>query len=102
MSTAPVARRITGVLAAFRVNFTVTPWGITTVVALNTPLGGSGTVTVQGVGVHVGLNGPSAPVLPLLKVCAAAGVPARMTRATARRRPPRDRGLCRVIGCPPC
>jgi hypothetical protein len=63
IATFPVASRITGVLAAFRVKLTVTPAGILIVVKLNTPLGGRVSVVLL-----VGLKGPSAPVLPLLKV----------------------------------
>jgi hypothetical protein len=52
------------------------------VVKLKTPSAGRGTVTVQGVGAQVGLNAPSAPVLPLEKVCAAIGVANSKTAAT--------------------
>src|SRR5206468_5424073 len=61
--TLPLARSVTGVLAAFGMNFTVTPLGMLIVVKLNTPACGS--VNVLSV---VGLNAPSAPVLPLLKL----------------------------------
>jgi hypothetical protein len=88
--TAPWAKRITGVFAAFRVNLTVTPAGMMMVVKLKIPLGERATVTVHGVGVHVGLKGPSAPVLPLLKVWAAAGEPNNATRAAPRSRLPSD------------
>jgi hypothetical protein len=67
MVTLPVASIVTGVLAAFRVKVTVTPAGMLIVVKLNTPSGGSVSVVFV-----VGLNAPSAPVLPLLKVCAKA------------------------------
>jgi hypothetical protein len=63
--TLPLASMVTGVLAAFRVKVTVTPAGMLIVVKLNTPLGGRASVVLV-----VGLNAPSAPVLPLLKVCA--------------------------------
>jgi hypothetical protein len=63
--TVPVAKRITGVLAAFLVKVTVTPVGTLMVVKLKTPLGGSVRVVLL-----VGLKGPSAPVLPLLNVWA--------------------------------
>ena len=65
MVTLPLASNVTGVLAAFRVKVTVTPAGILIVVKLNTPLGGRVSVVLV-----VGLNAPSAPVLPLLNVCA--------------------------------
>ena len=68
---------MTGVLAAFRANVTVTPAGIVTVVKLKTPLGGSGTVVLA-----VGANTPSAPVLPLLNVCADTGHAHRIARRT--------------------
>src|SRR5262249_11381017 len=64
----PVARIVTGVFAALRVNRTVTPEGIVTFVKLKTPLGGTASVTFAG-----GANTPSAPVLPLLNVCADTG-----------------------------
>lgn len=70
--TSPLASMVTGVLAAFRVNVTVTPAGMLIVVKLSTPVEGSGIVTVHGVGVQVGAKAPSAPVLPLLNVCAIA------------------------------
>ncbi|MBI3722022.1 MAG: hypothetical protein HY248_05665 [Fimbriimonas ginsengisoli] len=78
MVTLPVASSLTGVLAAFRVNVTMTPAGIVIVVKLKMPESGSGTVTVfpltvlPGGTVVGGLKAPSAPVLPLLKVCASA------------------------------
>jgi hypothetical protein len=98
--TVPVARRIAGVLAAFRVKVTVTFVGMLIVVKLKTPLGGKGTVTVQGVGLQVGLKGPSAPVLPLLKLCAAPQV--GRSRRLAPRRPPTNRLLHRIMTSPPC
>jgi hypothetical protein len=64
MVTLPVASIVTGVLAALRVKVTVTPAGMLIVVKLNAPSGGSVSVVLL-----VGLNAPSAPVLPLLKVC---------------------------------
>jgi hypothetical protein len=71
ITTLPLASTVTGVLVAFRVKFTVTPAGMLIVVKLKTPSGGSVSVVLV-----VGLNAPSAPVLPLLKVCAnAAGLP---------------------------
>ena len=69
---------VTGVFAAFFVKRTVTPDGMLTVVKLKTPEGGSVRVVVA-----VGLNGPSAPVLPLLKVCAIAIPPPRTSRPDA-------------------
>jgi len=63
--TFPVARMVTGVFVAFRVNFTVTVFGMFTVVKLKTPLAGNVSVVFA-----VGLKAPSTPVLPLLKVCA--------------------------------
>jgi hypothetical protein len=65
MVTLPLASSVTGVLDALRVKVTVTPAGMLMVVKLNTPDGGSASVAFV-----VGLNGPSAPVLPLLNVCA--------------------------------
>jgi hypothetical protein len=44
MLTLPVARRITGAFAAFRVKVTVRPEGIVMVVKWKMPLGGKGTV----------------------------------------------------------
>ena len=49
--------------ATLGMNLTVTPLGMLIVVKLSTPAGGS--VKVLSV---VGLNAPSAPVLPLLKL----------------------------------
>jgi hypothetical protein len=89
MVTLPVARRIAGVFAAFRVKVTVTPEGILTVVKLNTPVGGRARMVLLA-----GLNGPSAPVLPLLNVCPSVGVPVNPRRAAPRRTPPRYRLLC--------
>jgi hypothetical protein len=63
--TLPLASSVTDVFATLRANRTVTPEGMLTVVKLKTPLGGRFTVTLP-----VGLNGPSAPVLPLLNVWA--------------------------------
>jgi len=60
-----VASKVTGVLAAFLAKVTVTPEGILIVVKLKTPFGGSVNVVVAA-----GAKAPSAPVLPLLKVCA--------------------------------
>lgn len=60
MTMSPDASMTTGVFAAFLWNVTVTPAGMFTEVKLNTPLAG-GCKTV----VAVGLNAPSAPVLPL-------------------------------------
>lgn len=68
MVTLPVASSVTGVLAAFRVNVTMTLAGMLIVVKLKTPFGDSANVVLV-----VGLNAPSAPVLPLLNVCASAG-----------------------------
>jgi hypothetical protein len=42
--TALVARSTTAVFAAFRLKVTVTPLGMVSVVKLNTPFGGNGTV----------------------------------------------------------
>jgi len=61
MLTLPLARITTGVLMVLRANVTVTLAGMVTVVKLKMPDGGSGTVVLT-----VGLNSPSAPVLPLL------------------------------------
>jgi hypothetical protein len=58
---------ITGVLVTFFWNLTVTPAGISTVVKLKIPLGG-----IVNVVFAVGLNAPSAPVLPLTKPAALA------------------------------
>src|SRR5262249_51059722 len=63
--TFPEARSVTGVFVALRVKLTVTPTGILMVVRLKIPLGGMATLVFA-----VGLNAPSAPVLPLLNVCA--------------------------------
>ena len=59
--TSPLASITTGVLVVFFLNVTVTPEGMFTVVKLNIPPGGSGSSVFT-----VGLNAPSAPVLPLL------------------------------------
>jgi len=66
---------VTGVFDALRLNVAVTPLGMFTVVKLNTPLAGSAVSTVHGVGLHVGLNAPSAPVLPLENAAPAGRVP---------------------------
>src|SRR3989338_7929288 len=55
------------VFAVLRVKRTAPPAGIVTVVKWKTPSGGSVSVTLL-----VGAKGPSAPVLPLLNVCARA------------------------------
>jgi hypothetical protein len=68
MVTLPLARIVTGVLVTLRVNVTVTPAGMFTVVKLKTPLAGNVSVVFVA-----GLKAPSAPVLPLLNVWAAAG-----------------------------
>jgi hypothetical protein len=82
--TFPVASRVTGVLAAFRVNFTVTPLGMFTVVKWKTPLAGNVSVVFVA-----GLSAPSAPVLPLLKVCPrASDRPEVWTRIGRRDRAP--------------
>src|SRR5207249_2509632 len=60
---------------------TVTPAGTFTVVKLKPPESGSVCATVHGVGLHEGLNAPSAPVLPLENPCAEA--PAARPRSTA-------------------
>jgi hypothetical protein len=70
MTTLPVASNVIGVFAALRVKTTVTPAGMLMVVKLNTPSGGSASVVLV-----VGLKAPSAPVLPLLNVCASAWPP---------------------------
>jgi hypothetical protein len=80
MVTLPLARIVTGVLAALRANLTMTPAGMLIVVKLKTPLGGSASVVLV-----VGLNAPSAPVLTLLKVCANADPAARATAITTAR-----------------
>jgi hypothetical protein len=97
MVTAPVARRTAGVFAAFRVKVTVTPEGILIVVKLKTPVGGRASVVLLA-----GLKGPSAPVLPLLKVWAAAGVPARTTSAMMTRKLPINPVQRAFISSPPC
>ena len=56
------------VFAALRVNRTVIPDGMLTVVKLKRPVAGRASVVFV-----VGLNAPSAPVLELLNVCACAG-----------------------------
>ena len=71
MVTSPVASIVTGVLAAFFLNLTVTFEGMFTVVKLKTPLASRGTVVVLVK--PDGLNAPSAPVLPLSKAKAADG-----------------------------
>jgi hypothetical protein len=102
--TSPWASKMTGVLALLRVNFTVTLTGTVTEVKLKMPLAGSATVCVQvGFGVQVVVNGPSAPVLPLLYVWARAGLTLRTDSAAALERiclillvmttPPRHRRL---------
>ena len=68
MLTFPVARNVTAVFAALRVNRTVIPDGMVTVVKLKRPVAGRASVVFV-----VGLNAPSAPVLELLNVCACAG-----------------------------
>src|SRR5438128_2150079 len=78
MLTFPVARNATAVLAALRVNRTVTPDGTVTVVKLKRPVAGRASVVFV-----VGLNAPSAPVLPLLNVCARTG-PAAAAKAPHR------------------
>jgi hypothetical protein len=70
MVTLPLASMVTGVLAAFRAKVTMTPAGMLIVVKLKIPLGGSARVVFV-----VGLNAPSAPVLPLLNVWASAWPP---------------------------
>jgi hypothetical protein len=88
------------VFAAFLLNFTVTPAGMFTVVKLKTPLGGRLSVVLA-----VGLKAPSAPVLPLLNVCAdapvAASAQARAPAGISKKRRCRivlDLLLERVIG----
>jgi hypothetical protein len=93
MVTLPVARRMTGVLAAFRVKVTVTPEGILMVVKLKTPFGGRASVVLLE-----GLKAPSAPVLPLLKVWA---VVHAGTRRRPKRRPARVSWIRMFIGRPP-
>jgi hypothetical protein len=92
MVTFPVARRIAGVLAAFRVKVTVTPEGILIVVKLKTPLGGSARVVLL-----VGLKGPSAPVLPLLKVWAVPRVGESSKRLITRRTPRENLRGCIIV-----
>src|SRR5574341_169657 len=60
--TSPEKRRVTGVLVAFRANFTVTPAGTLPVVKLEIPEAGGVTVRVQGAGLHDGAKAPAAPV----------------------------------------
>jgi hypothetical protein len=67
------------VFAALWVKVTVTPAGTFMVVKLNTPVSGKVVWTVQGIGVQVGLKGPSAPVLPLENACAPGGQAIRPT-----------------------
>lgn len=67
MVALPLARITTGVLVVFFLNVTVTPVGMFTVLKLNIPLGGSWSSVFT-----VGLNAPSAPVLPLSKAYAGA------------------------------
>jgi hypothetical protein len=122
--TFPVARSVTGVLATFLVNHTVTPLATLMVVKFNTPsrkppAGTLGSVAAVPLGEYVtvpsfrltvipvvppggagvlGGKAPCAPVLPLLNVWAAAGVPARVTRAAPKRRPPRIRRIrCMIL-----
>jgi hypothetical protein len=73
----PLASIVTGVLVALRVKVTVTPTGMLMVVKLNTPDGGRASVVFV-----VGLYGPSAPVLPLLNVCADAEPSLRASAAS--------------------
>ena len=54
--------------AALRVKRTMTPDGMLMVVKLKTPFAGSVSVVLV-----VGVKAPSAPLLPLLNVCASAG-----------------------------
>jgi hypothetical protein len=68
MVTFPLASQTTGVFVAFFLKVTVTPAGMLTVVKLNTPLGGNSNSVLT-----VGLNAPSAPVLPLLNANAKPG-----------------------------
>lgn len=63
MVTLPVASIMTGVFLALRMNVISTFCGMLMVVKLKTPPGGSCTAWLA-----VGLNGPSAPVEPLLKL----------------------------------
>src|SRR5205814_1307893 len=93
MVTSPLASIVTGVFAAFRRNLTVTPRGMLIVVKLKTPLGGSASVMSA-----VGLNAPSAPVLPLLNVWATAGV---LGRAAATEKASASRTIeCLIFGPP--
>jgi hypothetical protein len=73
--TFPLASQTTGVLVAFFLNVTVTPVGTFMVVKLNTPLGGSSNSVFT-----VGLNAPSAPVLPLLNANARLGETQTLTK----------------------
>jgi hypothetical protein len=77
--TLPVARITTGVLVTFFLNDTVTPAGMFTVVKLKIPLGGKSRTVVT-----VGLNGPSAPVLPLLNAAKAGAANVAATNATIK------------------
>jgi hypothetical protein len=95
MVTSPVARRVAGVLLAFRVTVTVTPAGIVMVVKLKTSLGGRASVVLL-----VGLKGPSTPVLPLVNPCASARVRlVRRVRRTPKRTPIYRAGLF-IVGAP--
>jgi hypothetical protein len=77
--TSPLARIYTGVLAELRWNVTFTPAGMFTVVKLNIPSAGN----VRTVSL-VGLNAPSAPVLPLLNAHATEGALTASAKAIAR------------------
>src|ERR1044072_1954821 len=71
ITTSPLARIVSGLLVALRVNVIVTPTGMLTVVKLKTPLSGT---TIDWV--DAGAKAPSAPVEPLLKLFCACIVPA--------------------------
>jgi hypothetical protein len=96
MVTAPVARRMAGVFAAFLVKVTVIPEGILIVVKLNTPLGGRASVVLLA-----GLKAPSVPVLPLVNVWAAARATGRPRSAMVTRRLPTRPMQRAFISLPP-
>jgi hypothetical protein len=80
-------------LVAFRVRVTVTPMGMLIVVKFKTPLGGKASALLA-----VGLNAPSAPVLPLEKVWASPK-PGVASRRPAAKRPPRIHAARLYIAC---
>src|SRR5438046_7814358 len=77
--TLAVARSVTGVFAALRVKRTMTPDGMLMVVKLKTPFAGSVSVVLV-----VGVKATSAPLLPLLIVCASAGAVSELAQTGGR------------------